>query len=141
MLNNVFRKLYVPGDPGQINNKVLVFKQTIVIINLFSQTRNVTVAARPTIWLYILCRRYFIWIRYICLIYNNLFYFFLYKWSTRLQSMYNHMVGRAVSVVSPFYFLVLGIDKQDNLGNFNFCIFRCLCLQNINHHLSWRSKC
>jgi len=32
--------------------------------------------------------------------------YFLYKWSTRLQSMYNHMVGRTVSVISPFYSLL-----------------------------------
>ena len=32
--------------------------------------------------------------------------YFLYKWSTRLQSMYNHMVGRAASVISPFYSLL-----------------------------------
>ena len=62
-----------------------------------------------------LCRRYFIWIRNICLmwnyrVYNNLFWIFLiqmeYKWS--LQSMYNHIVGRATSVVSPLYFILLG---------------------------------
>ena len=35
---------------------------------------DTTDAARPTIWLYMLCRRYFIWIRNICLIYNNLFW-------------------------------------------------------------------
>ena len=44
--------------------------------------------------------------------------YFLYKWSTRLQSMYNHlqeiyiyifvdhMVGRTASVISPFYSLL-----------------------------------
>ena len=26
----------------------------------------------------------------------------------RLQSMYNHMVGRAASGISPFYFILLG---------------------------------
>jgi len=29
--------------------------------------------------------------------------YFLFKWSTRLQSMYNRMVGRTASVISPFY--------------------------------------
>ena len=35
--------------------------------------------------------------------------YFLYKWSTRLQSMYNHMVGRTASVISPFYSLLPGL--------------------------------
>jgi len=30
----------------------------------------------------------------------------------RLQSMYNHMVGRTVSVVSPFYSLLPGLDPS-----------------------------
>ena len=39
-------------------------------------------AARPTIWFYMICRRYSIWIRNICLMYkyrvnNNLFWIFL----------------------------------------------------------------
>ena len=33
--------------------------------------------------------------------------YFLYKWSTRLQSMHYHMVGRAASVVSPSYSILL----------------------------------
>ena len=78
---------------------------------------DTTDAARPTILLYMLCscRRYSICIRYIF----RIGYFirgnctsdkyFLYKWSTRLQSMYNHMVGRAAAVVSPFYFILLDI--------------------------------
>ena len=32
--------------------------------------------------------------------------YFLFKWSTSLQSMYNHMVGRTTSVISPFYSLL-----------------------------------
>ena len=28
----------------------------------------------------------------------------------RLQIMYNHMVGRAESVISPFYFILLGLS-------------------------------
>ena len=32
--------------------------------------------------------------------------YFLFKWSTRLQSMYNHTVGRTASVISPFYSLL-----------------------------------
>ena len=35
-----------------------------------------------------------------------------YKWSTRLQSMYNYMVGRTVSVISPFYSLLPGKDTE-----------------------------
>ena len=31
-----------------------------------------------------------------------------YTNTTRLQSMHNHMVGRTASVVSPFYFILLG---------------------------------
>jgi len=30
----------------------------------------------------------------------------------RLQSMHNHMVGRAASVVSPFYFILLGYGAK-----------------------------
>ena len=33
--------------------------------------------------------------------------YFLYKWSTRLQSMHIHMVGRSASDVFPFYFILL----------------------------------
>ena len=33
---------------------------------------------------------------------------FLIQMKYRLQSMYNHLVGRAASVVSPFYFLFPG---------------------------------
>ena len=29
--------------------------------------------------------------------------YFIYKWSTRLQSMYNHMVGRTASVISLLF--------------------------------------
>ena len=70
-------------------------------------------AACPTIWLYMLCRRYSIWIRNICLmykyrVYNNLFWIFLIQMEYRLQSMYNHMVGRAASFVSLFYSIFLG---------------------------------
>ena len=36
--------------------------------------------------------------------------YFIYKWSTRLKSMYNHMIGRTASVISPFYSLIPGID-------------------------------
>ena len=43
-------------------------------------------------------------------VYNNLFWIFLIQMEYRLQSMYieyNHMVGRAAPVVSPFYFILL----------------------------------
>ena len=40
-------------------------------------------------------------------VYNNLFWIFLIQMNYRLQSMYKHMVGRAESVVSPFYFIPL----------------------------------
>ena len=29
------------------------------------------------------------------------------KWSTRLQSMFNHIVGRTVTVISPFYYYIV----------------------------------
>ena len=38
--------------------------------------------------------------------------YFLYKWRTRLQSMYNHMVGRTASVISPFYSLLPGPNLE-----------------------------
>ena len=31
----------------------------------------------------------------------------------RLQSMYAHMVGRAATVVSPFYFILLGLTLHE----------------------------
>ena len=65
---------------------------------------DTTNAARPTIWLYMLCRR--ICRMYNYRVYNNLL--FLIQMEYRLQSMYNHWVGRAVSIVSPFYFKLLG---------------------------------
>ena len=34
--------------------------------------------------------------------------YFLYKWSIRLKSMNNHMAGWATTVISPFYFILLG---------------------------------
>ena len=40
--------------------------------------------------------------------------YFLYKWSTRLQSMHNHMVGRTASVVSPLYSILLGVNNPFN---------------------------
>ena len=36
-------------------------------------------------------------------VYNNLFWIFLIQMEYRLQSMYDYMVERAASVVSPFY--------------------------------------
>ena len=58
---------------------------------------------------------YSIWIINICLmynycVYNNLFWIFHIKMEYRLQIMYNHMVGRAESVISPFYFILLGTN-------------------------------
>ena len=69
----------------------------------------------PPYQIIMLCRRYSIWIRNICLmyiycVYNNLYWIFLpqMEWiKYRLQNMYNHMVGWAASVVSPFYFILL----------------------------------
>ena len=51
-------------------------------------------------------------------VYNNLFWIFLIQMEYRLQSMYNHMVGRVVSVLSPFY-LILLVDSTE-LGNGKF---------------------
>ena len=79
---------------------------------------DTTDPARPTIWLNMLCRRYSIFIRNICLmynyrVYNNLFWIFLIQMKYHLQSMYNHMVRRAASVISPFYFILL-VQKSSN---------------------------
>ena len=79
---------------------------------------DTTDPARPTIWLNMLSRRYSIFIRNICLmynyrVYNNLFWIFLIQMKYHLQSMYNHMVGRAASVISPFYFILL-VQKSSN---------------------------
>ena len=38
--------------------------------------------------------------------------YLLYKWSTRLQSMYNHIVGQTASVISPFYSLLPGFSVK-----------------------------
>ena len=40
-------------------------------------------------------------------VYNNLFRIFLIEMEYRLQSMYDYMVERAASVVSPFYSILL----------------------------------
>ena len=40
---------------------------------------------------------------------------FLIQIKYRLQSMYNHIVGRAASVVSPLHFILLGFIQQKNL--------------------------
>ena len=63
--------------------------------------------------IYMLCRRCSIFKRNICLMYNyrlydNIFWIFLIPTEYSLQSMYNHMVGQATSVVSPLYFILLG---------------------------------
>ena len=42
--------------------------------------------------------------------------YFIYKWSTRLQSMYNQMVGRTASVISPFYSLLPGSNTNYKLN-------------------------
>ena len=47
---------------------------------------------------------------------------FIYKWSTCLQSMYNHMVGRTASVISPFYSLLP--DTYQNNSNCKFIFAR-----------------
>ena len=39
--------------------------------------------------------------------------YFLYKWSTRLQSIYNNMVGRVASVVSPLNSILLEDGFKD----------------------------
>jgi len=50
--------------------------------------------------------------------------YFLHKRSTRLQSMYNHMVGRAAAVISPFYSLLLGLIPTINCkSDGNYFIF------------------
>ena len=68
---------------------------------------DTTDAAHPTIWLCNLCRQYFIWIRNICLMYNNQFWIFLIQMMHHLQSMYNHMVGCQLCRINPlkFYFV------------------------------------
>ena len=48
---------------------------------------------------------------------------FLIQMKYRLQSMYNHMVGRAASVVSPFYSILLNFSQLGCLqSNPNFWI-------------------
>ena len=46
--------------------------------------------------------------------------YFSYKWSTRLQSMYNHMVGRTASVISHFYSL-LPVNLSTFQEHLSFC--------------------
>ena len=74
-----------------------------------------------------LCRRHSICIRNICLmynyrVYNNLFWIFLIQMEYCLQSMCNHMVQRAASVISPFHLILLGWYKinDSNIYLFNF---------------------
>ena len=50
--------------------------------------------------------RHFIWnicLMYSYRVYNNQYWIFIIQMKYRLQIMYNHMVGRTASVVSPFY--------------------------------------
>ena len=42
---------------------------------------------------------------------------YLIQMEYRLQSMYNHMVGRTASVISPFYSLLPGIFLSLYLSN------------------------
>ena len=53
---------------------------------------------------------------HICLMYNyrvhNLFWIFLIQMKYHLQSMYNHVVGRTVSIIPPFYSLLLGVTPK-----------------------------
>ena len=69
--------------------------------------------ARPTIWLYMLCRRYFIWIRNIWLmynyrVYNNLFWIFLIQMDR----------ANRVICISPFYFILLANSTRCRLRGF-----------------------
>ena len=62
--------------------------------------------------------------------------YFIFKWSTRLQSMYNHMVGRSASIISPFYSLLLVIQKVHCNRNYNnnkkfFVQSRCIFRLNV----------
>ena len=82
---------------------------------------DTTDATRPIPYdytIYMLCRRQFICKRNICI---QLFWIFLIQKKYRLQSMYNYMVGRAASVVSPFYFILLALDgiKKNTQGTLN----------------------
>ena len=91
-----------------------------------------------------LCRRNFIKIINICLmynyrVYNNLSWIFLIQMEYRLQSMCNHMVGLAASVVSPFYSVFLGLCLSFTfhyLMHVHFTVYTLYTLQCI-HCTQW----
>ena len=44
---------------------------------------------------------------------HKTFKYFFFKWSTSsVKHVYNHMVGRTASVISPFYSLLPGQDRS-----------------------------
>ena len=77
--------------------------------------------------------------------------YFIYNWSTRLQSMYNHIVGRTASVISPFYSLLPDMyllikklsysvseirDLQRSINTYNMRYFSqhvLLCKSTVHH--------
>ena len=82
--------------------------------------------ARPTTVLHLIKKYLSVWctITAYTITYSE---YFLYKWSTRLQSMHNLMVGcrlQAASVVTPFYFILLEIPhKSDKFHKLKNCLF------------------
>ena len=63
--------------------------------------------------------------------------YILFKWSTRLQSMQNHMVGRPASVVSPFYFLLpMGYRSLFCILLLNF-IFKNILFLTLEVHVNY----
>ena len=55
----------------------------------------------------------------------------------RLQSMYNHMVGRTASVVSPFYSLLPGwgpsLNVREKTEKIRTVVFKVLYFVGVNH--------
>jgi len=56
-----------------------------VVLCVNQGVRNRRDAVRPTIWLYMLCRQYFIWIKKFCLMWNYRVYLF---WIFHIQMEY-----------------------------------------------------
>ena len=75
------------------------FYQTLPYLYYKQSLKSITDAARPTIWLYMYYRQYFIWIRNVCLIYNYTVYTITYSQylkSNQIKS--NHLLGHKLTI-------------------------------------------
>ena len=112
LLNIIFLKFYYSN----------ALNQTDTIPSKEYEIEDTIDVTCPTIWLYALQTVLHLYKTYLSstITTNIITYsaYFLYKWSTRLQSTNNHMVGRAASVVSPFYSILIDSIEINLLQGF-----------------------